>query len=296
MSDENDPTDANDATGDASARLSSVALPFATAIASLALGALLGGVVGWMAKPSEQLQVQVPRDLNAHELEAACAPAIAETANELEAANARVAVLTRDVATKEARVVELESEMARRADRGRALVVELEAAKKELAEVKAQLAQAEEDKKRLVDELNHTVEKLKQTERELEQQVALTERAKEDALTNKWYRFLNDAQLTICEKGNRKKLGRCRDSVLAALKAPEVQDRFAHCVRSLQATPSVHEITRADDSLPEYARYLNEDDRVVKGWYLLLCDPTLPESDGFLNEEHLPSATARVTN
>jgi len=292
---ENDPNQ-DDVTEESAPRLSSVVLPFATAIASLALGALLGGVVGWMAKPAEQLQVQVPRELNASELEAACAPAIAETANELEAANERVAVLTRDVATKEARVQELETEMSRRAERGRALVVELEAAKKELAELKIQLAQAEEDKKRLVAELNETVEQLQKTERALEEQVALTERAKEDALTNKWYRFLNDAQLTICEKGNRKRLGRCRDSVLAALKAPEVQDRFAHCVRSLQATPSVHEITRADDTLPEYAQYLNEDDKVVKGWYLLLCDPTLPEADGFLNEEHLPESTARVTN
>lgn len=293
MSDENDTTP-DEITEETSPRLSNIVLPVATAVASLALGALLGGVVGWTAKPAEQLHVQVPRDLNAFELEAACAPAIAETANELEAANERVAVLTRDVAVKESRVQELETEMARRAERGRALVVELEAAKKELDEVKAQLAQAEADKKRLVKELNETVERLQQTEQALEKQVALTERAKEDALTNKWYRFLNDAQLTICEKGNRKKLGRCRDSVLSALKHPEVQERFAHCVRSLQATPSVHEISRSEDALPDYAQYLNEDDRVIKGWYVLMCDPTLPESDGFLNEEHLPTTTARL--
>ena len=50
-------------------------------------------------------------------------------------------------------------------------------------------------------------------EEALEVQVQRTERAKEDALVNKWYRFLNDAQLSICERGNRKKLGQCRETV-----------------------------------------------------------------------------------
>lgn len=265
-----------------------VLLPFATALASLALGALLGGVVAWVAKPEQQREIQVPRELTAAELEAACAPAIAETAEELEAANEKVAVLTKEVAAQEAKVQELEAEMSRRSSRGRALVAELEAAKKELAEVKAQLAQAQEEKARLVEELSATVAKLEETEERLEEQIQLTQRAKEDALTNKWYRFLNDAQLDICEKGNRKKLGRCRETVVATLKTDDMQNRFAHCVRSRQATPSVHELQRGQE-LPQFSEYLNEDERVTRGWYVQLCDPTLPEADGFLNEEHLPS-------
>lgn len=277
-----------DGEDEGSQTVATVLLPFATALASLALGALLGGVVAWVAKPEQQREIQVPRELTAAELEAACAPAIAETAEELEAANEKVAVLTKEVAAQEAKVQELEAEMSRRSSRGRALVAELEAAKKELAEVKAQLAQAQEEKARLVEELSATVAKLEETEERLEEQIQLTQRAKEDALTNKWYRFLNDAQLDICEKGNRKKLGRCRETVVATLKTDDMQNRFAHCVRSRQATPSVHELQRGQE-LPQFSEYLNEDERVTRGWYVQLCDPTLPEADGFLNEEHLPS-------
>lgn len=277
-----------DGEDEGSQTVATVLLPFATALASLALGALLGGVVAWVAKPEQQREIQVPRELTAAELEAACAPAIAETAEELEAANEKVAVLTKEVAAQEAKVQELEAEMSRRSSRDRALVAELEAAKKELAEVKAQLAQAQEEKARLVEELSATVAKLEETEERLEEQIQLTQRAKEDALTNKWYRFLNDAQLDICEKGNRKKLGRCRETVVATLKTDDMQNRFAHCVRSRQATPSVHELQRGQE-LPQFSEYLNEDERVTRGWYVQLCDPTLPEADGFLNEEHLPS-------
>lgn len=274
--------------------LATVVLPFATAIASLALGALLGGVVGWVAKPAGQLEVQVPRELTSAELDAACAPSIAEHANELDEANTKVAVLTKDVSAKEAKVQELEAEMTRRSDRGRALVAELEAAKKELETVKAQLVQAEEEKVRLVEELNATVAKLEETEEKLDEQVELTGLAKEDALTNKWYRFLNDSQLEICEKGNRKRLGKCRETILANLKEPGMQDKFAHCVRSNQAVPSVHELLK-DEQMPQFAEFLDEEDKVTKDWYVLLCDPTLPEADDLLGEEHLPSGANSLT-
>lgn len=282
-----DGTEYSDEEDEGGVGIAAVVLPFATAIASLALGALLGGVVGWVAKPAHQVELRVPRELTPAELEAVCAPAIAETATELESANEKVVVLSKEVASKEARVAQLETEMAQRADRGRALYAELEAAKKELDTVRAQLAQAEEEKTRLVEELSTTVAKLEETEEKLDEQIEMTAQAKEDALTNKWYRFLNDSQLEICEKGNRKKLGQCRETVLAYLKADGIRDKFAHCVRSNQAVPSVHEIAK-DEMLPQFSQFINQDDKVTKDWYVLSCDPTLPEADGFLNEERLP--------
>ena len=58
-------------------------LPFATALASLALGVVLGGAVIWIAKPAEKVEVNVPRELTAAELEAACAPAVLDVARDL---------------------------------------------------------------------------------------------------------------------------------------------------------------------------------------------------------------------
>ncbi len=267
-------------------------LPFATALASLALGAVLGFAIAWIAKPAHTVEVPVPRNLTPAELEAACAPAIADTARDLEEAHEKVRTLTSTVATKEAKVAELEAEMARRAERGRALVAELERAKAELAEVKQQLEEAVAEKERLYEELTVTTAKLEATEVALEEQKRKTERAQEDALTNKWYRFINDAQLEICERGNRKKLGRCRETVQEKLMVPEIRDKFAHCVRSRQATPMVREIERGS-SLPEFAQWIDQEDKITKDWYIDLCDPTLPEAeDGFWDEEHLPPTEA----
>ena len=267
----------------------STVLPFAIAVGSLIGGAILGSVLTLIIRPAAEIEVPVPRDLTEAELQAACAPAIADKARDLEAAHERVRDLSANVATKEAKVAELEQEMARRAERGRALIMELEQAKKELEEAQVALVVAEEEKARLVEELTITTAKLEETEVALEEQIVKTERAQEDALTNKWYRFINDSQLEICERGNRKKLGKCRESIVAHLQVDEVRDAFAHCVRSNQAVPTVREIEKGAD-LPQFAQWIDQDDRITRDWYVLMCDPTLPEAeDGFWNEERLPA-------
>jgi len=270
--------------------IAGVLLPFVTNISSLALGVVVGVLLGFLFSSMRQVEVEVPRELTEAELEAACAPSVAEKAKDLEEAQEKVSRLSSDVATKEAKVAELEAEMTRRSERGRALVLELEKAKQELEEVKAALVIAEEEKAVLVQELTLTEAKLEETEEKLEEQIELTDLAKEDALTNKWYRFINDAQLEICEKGNRKKLGKCRESVQDHLMVDSIRDRFAHCVRSRQATPTVLLLEKGE-VMPQFASYIDQEDRITKDWYILLCDPTLPEADGFLNEEHLPETS-----
>ncbi len=263
-------------------------LPFATAIAALALGAVLGIMIGWVIKPAEKVEVTVPRDLTAAELAQVCAPQVNETVNELEKAQSKVSKLQSEVDARDARVKELEGEIERRNSSGRNLVKELEQAKKDLADAQDQLRIAVEEKERLIVELTETKAELEETKVELEEQKEKTELAKEDALTNKWYRFLNDGQLEICEKGNRKKLGRCRETVEETLAYGERRNKFTHCVRSGQAVPTVHELDKKA-SLPDYAEMIDEEQKQTKGWYVLWCDPTLPElDDGMLNEEHLP--------
>ena len=261
-------------------------LPFATAIAALALGAVLGVGIGWVLKRPETVEVKVPRDLTAAELAEACAPEVKETVDELQKAQTKVSQLEEEVRTRQARLDEMEAAQAAKPSGG--VSRELAQARKDLEDARAQLAIALEEKERLVVELTQTKEKLAETEVALEEQIEKTEIAKEDALTNKWERFLNDGQLEICEKGNRKKLGRCREEVEGALMGGTRRDRFAHCVRSGQAVPSVKELEK-DASLPDFAEMINEDQKTTKGWYVLFCDPTLPEvNDGFLKEEHLP--------
>lgn len=266
----------------------STLVPYVIAISSLVGGAILGAVLTLIIRPATEIEVPVPRDLTEAELQAACAPAIADKARDLESAHEKVRDLSASVATKEAKVAELEQEMSRRAERGRALIMELEQAKKDLEDAQEALVVAEEEKSRLVEELTITTAKLEETEEALEEQIVKTGRAQEDALTNKWYRFINDSQLEICERGNRKKLGKCREAIVGNLQVDEVRDAFAHCVRSNQAVPTVREIEK-DAELPQFAQWINQDDRITRDWYVHMCDPTLPEADdGFWNEERLP--------
>ena len=50
----------------------SAVVPSATALAALALGAVLGALTMWVALPANEIEVTVPRDLTPAELEAAC--------------------------------------------------------------------------------------------------------------------------------------------------------------------------------------------------------------------------------
>jgi len=263
-----------------------LALPLLTGVAALVIGGVLGLAVGWVVKPAEK--VEVPRDLTPAELAAACAPEIQESATELEEAQNKVVFLEKEVADRQERVAELEGEMARRAERGKVLANELAKVKRDLDEALAALDVARAEKERLVIELTQTQEQLAETEQALTTQKKQTARAQEDALVNKWYRFINDAELEICEKGNRKKLGNCRETVEATLMTNPRRDKFSHCVRSGQATPIVREMSKGE-GLPDFAEMIDEEQKQTKGWYLLLCDPTLPEkTDGFLNEAPLP--------
>ena len=264
-----------------------VALPAAAAAAlgGMAVIGLLGFAGGWMASTSE---VQVARAPTADELEAACAAEVDEVQDDLTVAQTRVAELERTAAEKEGQVQELQARIARGAEAGKELRAELARVKAELQQTKEQLQIAVQEKERLLVELKDTQLELEQTKETLVVRTQERDEAREDALFNRWDDFLGDAQLEICDKGNRKKLGNCREEVLAALGTDTRRDAFAHCIRSGQAEPIVRELDK-NATLPEYAEMLDEDVKQVKGWFVELCDPTLPErADAPLAEGRLP--------
>lgn len=264
----------NDFDSPARPGLMSIVLPLVTAGASGVFGLALG-ILGTLLVSSNE-----PVPPTAAQTAAACAPEVQEKQAEVVAAQNEVQRLSTEVEVREAKVVALETEMGRRSERGRAVSRELSAAKAELAAAREELAVAYSEQERLRTELTATVEKLEETEVALTQQTRLTDLATDDALTNRWARFLNDAQLEICEKGNRKRLGECREIVEAKVGSNRVQNAFEHCVRAKAATPSVVELAR-DAALPRHANFVDQEDRVVAGWFVQFCDPTLPEADFF---------------
>jgi len=255
-------------------RLPGFILPVITAVAALGAGAIVGAVAVWVLKPADivEKQVMVPRDLTADELKLACTPLLEEMASNLDAANDKVTDLITQVKDKEQKVTDLQDEMARRGAKGAELRKQLDDAKAELETVKAQLKQALDEKEQLVVELKQTLADLDTSRQE-------TKVAKEDSLQNKWTAFVNESQLDICERGNRKKLGKCREDVIGIMEA--YKGRYEHCIKSGQEPPSVKEAEKDMSSLPNFSEYLNQDDKIVKDWYIMLCDPNLPEAAGF---------------
>jgi chromosome segregation ATPase len=240
-------------------------------IVGLLGGLVVGGLLAWALLP--RTEVEKVREMSPEELTAACAATEAPPeGDELAAAQGKVATLERDVATKERRVKELETEMARRAEKGKELVAELQRVKAELQTAKEALVVAEQEKERLLVELTETQEQLATRTVERDQ-------AREDALFNRWQDFLKEAQLEICDKGNRKKLGNCRETVEATLSVQVRQDKYAHCIRSKQAEPLVKERVDDKEPLPAYAEMIDEEQKQTKGWMVIFCDPTLPEAD-----------------
>jgi hypothetical protein len=265
--------------------LVAVVVPMLTAGVSGLLGVGLGVVATLLLRPAAAPEPTVAQ------VGALCAPEVAAKQAEVEAAQDEVTRLSGEVRSHEAKVASLEDEMARRNERGRAVWRELEAARAELAAARENLAIAYAEQERLRGELEVTVEKLAATEEALTEQVQLTSLATDDALVNRWGRFVQDAQLEICERGNRKKLGKCREIVDAKVGNDRVRDTFEHCVRARAATPSVHELAR-DASLPRYAVFVDQEDRVVEGWYVQFCDPTLPEAEFFSDARSARPAAA----
>lgn len=241
---------------------------FVIGVVAFGVGLGVGGELGMYMKEPEIKIVEKPRDLNAEELNAACAPLLQTADAKMEEVTAKVTDLQGQVASRESEVAELEAKVKQGAKLSADQARRLDEAKKELGSLKRQLEQAESEKAQLIVQLAETQTKL-------DGQVVETEKAKGDATTQRWFTFAKDAQITICEKGNRKVLGKCRDIVDTTVS--KFRTDFERCVRTGQEQPSLKESTKGE-RLPEFARWLDNDDKVTKGWYILLCDPTLPEA------------------
>ncbi len=265
-------------TGVGAATAVAVALPMMTAGIAVVAGAVVGILGTWLVMRGEPEKVEVPRDYTEDELAAACKPMLDEALDELNNAEKKVETLEGRVNAKQGEITELEEEMKRRAQRGALLVEERNELKRQLESAKAELVNLEKRLEIAIEEKELLTIELTETKEDLEEQKYQTHVAKEDALDYKWRDFIGKSQLEICERGNRKKMSRCRETVEET--AEPYKDKFDHCVRSGQAVPSVREIEKKSDPLPQYAEWIDEENKVTKGYYVLLCDPTLPEATG----------------
>lgn len=142
----------------------------------------------------------------------------------------------------------------------------------ELDTTKAKLAVSEEKNEKLTVELAETEEALEDTRVDLRRTQDDLDGALRVASDVGWSDLQNQAQVALCPKGGRKKMSSCRDEAKAAVAPMEMAVR--ECLREGQAAPTLTAAERGDD-MPRHAVWLGKSNA---DWYVLLCDPSLPEA------------------
>lgn len=246
------------------------------AVLAVSGGAFLGWIAGRQALEQEQVERlgMSADDLLARlqgvekqytDLYAQCDPLEGSERDRLIEAQERVETLRGEIEQREAEIQALEV----KAKENVALKREVEAKKRELATLRSELQAAEQERAELVERLELAVAEVSVAREE-------TRQARHETLSVRWDDFRARAALEVCEKGTRAKLERCREEVLAAL-TPDLERRYRECVRRGGAVPQLRELGK-NEQLPDHSEYLNPSSRLTRGWYVLFCDPTLPEA------------------
>lgn len=245
-----------------------------TAAAGVALGV---GVAPLVAGPAEVAPPPSPPTLEMtdEELRIACLPVMRRTATSLTEVQLQVDALSVRIRDKESEVERLEAELRGTADDRNDLAGRLVAARDDLSELQGELDKATQVAASLDATLAETREILQTTRAALSVQQQRTRAALDDASAQRWAAFVGEAQLTLCKAGNR--LGTCRDVVETSLSRWE--RRYKDCVRSGAAVPQLRQLSPSEE-MPSFAVMLDSSNVTTAGWYILFCDPSLPEAGG----------------
>lgn len=194
------------------------------------------------------------------------------------AAQERVASLQSELAAKEAELASLKQAAEKDESRAAAARKKWREMENEVASLRIQLAEAESER----DELR--VE-LRQTLRDLDRQIAETRvykakaiQYKQESTANLWSAFNANAKVEICDRGTRKRHEKCHEAVDSALTS-RINEKFQVCVDTYQAVPVLKQADKGE-ALPQFAQWLPDDNKFTKkNWYIMFCDPTLPEAE-----------------
>ena len=245
---------------------------------------LVGGFAGVVADrlfaeaptpPPPPLTLPERRAYTPEELQIECLPYMRQTANTLEEAQTKVSALEIRIREKESEVRELEDQMEGAAKEGDDVATRLEEARAQLTTLESERQAAVAEKQQLLAALQQARQTLASTQMQLANSQAQLVGAREETLDSRWTSFVQDAQLRLCATGSSDRVGRCRESVAEAL-VPHKQ-RFKTCLRSDEAVPELRTAIATED-LPEAAAWLSRTDPEIRDWYLLFCDPELPEA------------------
>lgn len=219
------------------------------------------------------------------ELRIACLPVMRRAANTLEEVQVEVEALAVRIRAKESEVAALEARQRVRAPTTDTDSSALALARAELAELQARLDAAMVEKVELELTLATTQRTLEATRLALTAETRRSQQAEQEAVEQRWQRFLQEGQLLVCTDGTPATLDRCRQAVASALRPHE--RRFKGCVASGQAVPEVRRLS-AGEAMPSFAVALPAADRALRDTYIAFCDPSLPEAGAKPEMPQLP--------
>ena len=254
-------------------------------------GVLIGCFMGYVAYSTLNLPQQITvetemmqKELTDEELETLCAHLTEEERKNVLDVQAEVKSLQEQMADREAELMKLKQTI-KKSEKGREIAKkrwkELEG---EIALLQVKLAAAEQERDELKVELQTTL-------KELDKQVKLTKKFKakakkyrRESTANLWSAFTAQAKVAGCDRGSRRRHEKCYQAFDEAMTA-NMREKFSKCVDTYQAVPVLKKKKR-NEELPMFSEMLNEESRFTEEWYVIFCDPTLPEArDTDLDDE-----------
>lgn len=201
-------------------------------------------------------------------------------ADQLREAQAQVESLQTELSARDAELTNIKAEIAKRDASDESARIRYRerqvAVQHEIDGLKTALAMAQDERDTLRKDLK---EALAEVDRQVVRNKKLTTTAvayKEASGENLWFAFTNNAKVRICDRGTYRRRESCEADLDAFFDA-EQRTAFTNCVNTAQAIPMLWEAE--DDTVPSNARKIDARDRERRDdWYVVYCDPTLPEN------------------
>lgn len=262
---------------------SSSGLPLPAVVVAVLAASALGCVLGFAARtltapPPPRPQPQVIRqELTAEELAELCEPEFKDERQSLIEAQTKVKSLETELDSKRQELAQLKADAEKASANREVAIKRWKEKEKEIEDLKAQLATAKTERDDIMVELQATIKELKTEISARKEAEAKAEYFKSESVEASWGGFVSTAKVDICDRGTRRRHDKCHEAVEAAM-TPAIKERYAVCVNSFQAMPVLKQLEKKE-TLPSFAERLPDDNKFTDGgWYILFCDPTLPES------------------
>jgi len=246
-------------------------------------GLLFGSVIGYIAYKAFNPPVTIVAEpeiikeqISDEELELLCSELTDVERNSVLEVQGKVKSLQEQLIEKEAELTRIKRG-AKKSKKARvAAEKKWQEMEEQIAMLQVQLAAAEQERDELKEDLQETLVELNQQIKETKKFKAKAKKYKIESTKNLWKAFRAQAKVDGCNRGSKKRHVKCYDAFDGALTS-DFKARFNNCVDTYQAVPVLKKLEK-DKSPPNFSAYLSQESKFTKGWYIIFCDPTLPEA------------------